>query len=57
MKKKTLENLMHKWNEDITLSTNFTILVTPPYIQSISGYFQEKLMPKARQLKEGIKNK
>lgn len=28
-------------------------IVTPPYIQSICGYFQEKLMPKSKQPKEG----
>lgn len=31
--------------------------VTPPYVQSISGYFQEKLMPKSKQPREGVRNR
>jgi hypothetical protein len=48
IKKKTYENLIGKWNDDILTSTLCFYLDIPPHIQTISGYFQEKLMPKPK---------
>lgn len=45
MRKKVLENMMNKWNEDISTSKNYFNIVNPPYSQSVADHISERHMP------------
>ena len=45
IRKKVLENMMNKWNEDISTSKNYFNIVNPPYSQSVADHISERHMP------------
>ena len=45
LRKKIIEGLMNRWNEDIQLSTFLLNLVNPPYASSLADHISERHMP------------